>query len=99
MANKKERVVFRRDYDPYANRETYLACFPDDEANWGNIACVPIFFNYGAWHEPYTEIPYEYFYSKPIIRKTDPIVDSLVKALEKFYEGNYKVVERIMVRR
>ena len=96
--DNRERVIFRRDYDPYMKIEKYLACFPDDEANIGNIAYVPIYFNgkdERPCHDVYAEMPLDYYYKKKIIYKTDPIVNKLVDALKYFYEGEYKVVEKI----
>ncbi len=36
-----ERVVFRKEYDPYREDYSFLAIFPDDETRPGFLACVP----------------------------------------------------------
>ena len=38
----KERVVFRKEFDPYMKIWKYLAVFPDDVASIGMWMAVPI---------------------------------------------------------
>lgn len=94
--DQRERVIFRRDYDPYMGIEKFLACFPDDEANLGNIAYVPIYINGDTMcHDPYSEMPFDYYYRHKIVHKNESVVEDLVKILQFFYGGEYKVVEKI----
>ncbi len=52
----KEKVIFRREYDPYMKVWGYVVGFPDDEANRGKIGCLPfkIYEDGRAVFEPYT---------------------------------------------
>ena len=59
----KEKVIFRREYDPYQKTWNYLACFPDDakETWWSYIGCIPFYLkdenNPDSWvKEPYTSL-------------------------------------------
>ena len=88
----RERVIFRRTFDPYMKIEKYLAIFPDDEANPGNICYVPIYKNGEKWwHECYEEGDYFLIQKAKIVHKNDHIVETLVNVLKDFYGGDYKV--------
>ena len=95
-----ERVIFRKEFDPYRKEWGYLAAFPDDPANLGRIEGVSFHFdgNDTAWFEPFGEMSLDYFYHRPIIHKTDQIIPKLIEALNIHYgyeDGELKVVERI----
>ena len=107
--DKKEKVIFRREYNPYQKVWNYLACFPDDEkeTNWSYIGCIPFYLedenNPDTWvREPYSSMSYSYYYGTKIIHKNDPIIPTLVATLNSMelqdgtdYDG-WKVVEKII---
>lgn len=107
---EKERVIFRREYDPYKKEWGYIAGFPDDPANLGRIGTlsfkvyeeyprgIGVFGRY--MFDCYGEASLDYFLSKKIIHKNDPIVPELLKALEEYTDGKeeFKVCEKIMRR-
>ena len=82
----------------------YLACFPDDtpEYNSSYINGIPFYFtDDGSWiREPYTGMSYGYYLKTKIIHKNDPIIPTLVKALESMClqddNTGFKVVEKKM---
>lgn len=93
-----ERVIFRTECDEYVSGPKYLACFPDDEANPGQIACVPFFFDgYGnVRFEPYCEIGLAYYYQQTsIVHKTSQESEKLLSAIERYYDTKFKMVEKI----
>lgn len=93
----RERVVFRREYDPYAKAYRYLAVFPDDATRSGIYMAVSIWKSDGRpWRSKAREIPWSYYYNMTeTVHKDDPIVDELVEILKYFYDGEYDVKERI----
>ena len=91
-----ERVIFRKEYNPYTKKWGYLACFPDDEANAGYIVSVPMyFFGDMAIFENCTELSLKYYYSKKILHKADPDAWKCVDALERRYGCGFKICEKI----
>ena len=96
--NKRgEPVIFRKEYDPYRKDWGYLAIFPEDEANFGRMACVSFHKDlYDRWSfEPFTEVDTFYLLRQKIVHKNDPIVPELVSALKGMYGGEYRVMERV----
>ena len=105
----KERVIFRRERDPYTKKWNYIACFPDDPAYvyWSFIGGIPFYLkdenDPTSWvREPYASMAYGYYIKTKIIHKNDPIIPVLVAALESMelqddpdcnYCG-YQVVEK-----
>ena len=78
MRNKVEveRLILRTEYNPYLEMETLLACFPDDPANAGRIAAVPMYFNSSmdmAFFDCYTEVNMDYYYGN-----TKPLKDEVL---------------------
>lgn len=105
----REKVIFRREYDPYTKTWGYLACFPDDEKEvyWSYIGAIPFYLNDennpNSWvREPYSSMSYNYYLHTKIIHKNDPIIPTLIAALESMQLqteiGNpgYVVVEKVM---
>ena len=91
-----ERVIFRKEYNPYTKKWGYLACFPDDEANRGRIAATPFHFVDGlAVFEPYSELDFGYYYKKKIIHKEDALIGKLLDAIESYYNCKFSVCEKI----
>lgn len=85
-----ERVIFRKEKNPYAkDTPYYLAVFPDDEANPGRVCCLPFFFDgHGkAVFEPYGEIDIGYYYETRLVHRFDAETPKLLKALTEYYSG------------
>lgn len=95
---EKEKVIFRREYDPYMKRWGYIAGFPNDTVLTGRIGCIPfkIYEDGKAVFEPYTEVDKFYFLKKKLVHKGTEEAEACVKALEKMYNGNYFVAEKII---
>lgn len=91
----REKVIFRRRFDPYMNIMTYMCIFPDDPANPGRICYVDIWKNPTWCHDCYDEADISCVYEYPIIHKSEPEIPALVEALKDIYGGDYKVVEKI----
>lgn len=87
MAKQTERIIFRREYDPYMKMWKYLAVFPDDPASYGRINATPFYKNGDNWwFEPYTEVSVRYYYdSTKIIHRKDPVISDLLKVIENHY--------------
>lgn len=105
MKDNRERVIFRREYDPYSKKWGYLACFPDDKPEFFGafINGIPFYLkdenDPDSWvREPYTGMIYKYYTKTKIIHKNDPIVETLLRAIESMdlQEDNagFKVVEK-----
>ncbi len=95
---KKERVVFRKDKDPYMNIEKILAVFPDDDRRIGTVAYVPFYFDgYGrAVFEPYGEMALSYYYHKTSpVKKTSPEIGMFKYALKEQFGTDFDVRERL----
>lgn len=94
---EKERVIFRKEYDPYRKIWGFLACFPDDDANLGRINAIPFYEGmYGRWESyGYTEISTEYFLTKKIIHKGTEEAKKCLEILQSFFPNEeFKVCER-----
>ena len=99
MERTKEKVIFRREYDPYQKRWGYIAGFPDDEANRGRIGCIPfkIYEDGESVFEPYTEADKNYFLAKQLVHKGTDEAEKCLKALKDMYDDeDFVVVEKIM---
>lgn len=92
-----ERVIFKREYNPYTKEWGFLAAFPDDECNRGTIAATPFGFNRDGkpFFEPYTEIALSYYYGRKIVHRKDPMIGRLREAIEKYYGTTFRVCEKI----
>lgn len=92
-----ERVVFRRDYDPYMEMEKYLAVFPDDPHNVGKLAFVAFYFNGDrAVFEPYGEMCFDYYYGKTkrIRGRSDEALRCL-HAIEQYFDCKFRMMEKL----
>ncbi len=103
MKEKAEKVIFRREYDQYRKAWSYLAVFPEDPANPGNICAVPFHFvkelndTMTAIFEPFCEVCWDYYYRcTKIIHKTDPVIPDLLSAISRRYNTAFRVCEKIM---
>lgn len=92
-----ERVIFRKEKNPYApGGESFLVVFPDDEANPGRLGCVSFYFENGrTYYEPYGECSREYYYGTRIIHKGTEEAARCLQAIEAYYDGKYKVCEKL----
>lgn len=96
MKSNKEKVIFRKVFDPFMKIWKYMCIFPDEEANLGCVGCVEIWEENGKWwHDPYCEIHIFNTYKCKIIHKTDEIVPKLINALHKLYDCDFEAVEKI----
>ena len=98
---KKEKVIFRREYDPYRKEWSFLAIFPETEANPGNVAFLPFWFiehmNYSETvYGVFDEMDIWYMYKCKIVHKNDEIIPRLLSAIESYYDQQFQVVEKIM---
>lgn len=94
-----EKLVLRREFDPYRCAWGFLAVFPDDPANGGRLAATAFYFdNYGkAMFEPYGEIDREYYYCKTKrVRKNSFEAVKCKTVLEAYYNTEFKLMEKIM---
>lgn len=91
---KHERVIFRMEKDKYNARDNILACFPDEEANPGRIACTPFFFSGGEpIFEPHCEVDDVYYYTKTkSVKKASNVAIVCQMAIEKYYGCKFDVV-------
>ena len=95
----KERVIFRRTFDPYEKRWKYMCIFPDDPAAPGRVAYVDIWLDGSWYHDCYDEADLRCVYKQIIIHKNDPTVPALVEVLKRFYGGDYEVCEKMTRRK
>lgn len=92
-----ERVVFRKDYDPYMKIEKYVAVFPDDPHNAGTLPFVALYFNGDRpVFEPYGEMCLDYYYKKTkcIYKQSDDALRCL-RAVEWYYDSQFEVREKL----
>lgn len=92
-----ERVIFRREYDPYMKEWGFLAAFPDDDCNMGMISGISFRFdqNGKAVFEPYTDYALPYYYGKKLVRRNTPDAARCRAAVEGFYNTKFRVCEKI----
>lgn len=94
-----ERVIFRKERNGAGTDGVgYLAVFPDDPANAGNIACVPFYFvNDVAFFEPYTEVSsLYYYYQTRIVHEDTLLAGKLLQTIKKYYDNaEFEVRERM----
>ena len=102
-ANGIERVIFRREYNPYKKTWDYLAVFPDYTNRDGTVDCLPFYIDGRgvAWFECWCSADISYLHSNrtKIVHKNDEEIPHLVSLLKDMYGGEYKVCERITTRR
>ena len=92
-----ERVILRREKNPYTKQMGYLAIFPDDEANPGCVGAISFYFNLfdEPIFEPYCEISLGYMYKKKIIHKNEDDVNRCLNALNNMYDTEFTVCEKM----
>lgn len=94
-----ERVIFRKEKNPYTKETDYLALFPDDEANPGRVLCLPFSFDgYGTtWFEACCEVDWRYILDKTrIVHKRDAIAETLLKTVSEYFETQFQMMEKYM---
>ena len=92
-----EKVVFRVERNPYTKRNNFLAVFPDDSANPGRLGYVAFEFNgYNVLFEPYGEIATNYYYANTKrVRKNSPEADRCKRAIERYYNCQFRVMVKL----
>lgn len=94
----KEKVIFRREYDPYMKTWGYLAGFPNDEANKGRIAVFDfkIFENGTVQGGCHDEADKNYFTKLKLVHKGTDEADMCLNALKKLHsDEDFYVAEKI----
>ena len=104
-----EKVIFRREYDPYRKQDSFLAVYPDDPANPGCYAALPFYFctdwtgNQYTIFEAHCEVSQGYYYNNTkIVHKRDPIIPDLLSAISRYEvhpKMDFKVCEKITWRK
>lgn len=79
------RVFFRKEYKPDFITDRYIAVFPEEEAKPGKLICVPVFKdNDDKWIVgSRIEASIDYLFLCGSVRKTDPVVPSLISSIDK----------------
>lgn len=90
MDTLNEKVVFRKEYDPYVKKWGYLAIFPEDKVSRPDrVTALPFHYNGDeAFFECYTEISLGYMYKQKIIHKKDPVIPKLKETVERYIVSN-----------
>lgn len=94
----KERIIIRREYDPYRKAWGYLVGFPEQKANRGRICVVGCYFNRfnKLVLESMSEADKFYFLNKKLVHKNTEDADAVLHGLEWYYEEEFEVVEKII---
>lgn len=92
-----EKIIIRREYNPYTKQWGYLVGFPEEKANFGKIGCFACHFNtYNKLVlEPYCEVDTFYFLKKKIVHKNTEDAQIVCSELEKMIDKKFQVVEKI----
>ena len=97
MKMDKEKVIIRREYDPYMKIWKWLCIFPETYEGNNTWGCIPIWKDgHGQWwSECYTAGTLDYFYKCKIVHKNTPEAAEVIEGLKKFCDGEYEVVEKM----
>lgn len=101
-----EKMIVRREYDPYRKEWGFLAVYPKDPACPGRLAALPLYFTKdgGAIFEPHCEIDYGYYYGKTkLVKAKSEDAIRVREAVERYYNSNpnnepchFRLMEKIM---
>lgn len=99
-----ERVIFRTEWNKYENKTTFIAVFPDDESNNGNVCMIPFSIENGiAVFEAFGEMSMEYYYQyTKLVKKNSNEAKKCLKVLTEHlnripnYNPVFRVMEKIM---
>ena len=94
----KEKVIFRREYDPYTKSWGYLAGFPEDKVNKGMIGVLDfrIYEDGTVVRGLYCEAAKNYFTKLKLVHKETDEAKMCLQALCKIEpNGKYYVGEKI----
>ena len=98
----ENRLIIRKEYDPYMAMWKYVALYPDDDALPGRIVCQPFYFdaNGRVISEPVCEMDYGYYIckTKHVSAKSDEVAKCLA-ALEELHDTKFVLREKITYRR
>ena len=94
---EKEKVIIRKEYDPYMKIWKYLCIFPEAYEGNGRFGCVAIWkANDGHWwHEGYDAGEVGYFYKCKIVHKNTPEAAEALSGLVAIYGDGFRVVEKM----
>jgi len=94
---QKEKVIIRKEYDPYMKIWKYLCIFPESYEGNGTYGCVSIYKDgYGHWlHENYAAGTPTYFYKCKIVHKNTPEAAEALEGLIATYGDGFRVVEKM----
>ena len=99
---EKEKVIFRREYNPYTKEHGFLAVFPETVDRLRRVTVLPFCFRKDFTGKEYpvfechNDADIDYLYKRKIVHKNDKIIPVLLSAIEKFYGQQFCVAERIM---
>lgn len=92
----KERIIIRREYNPYMKMWGYLVGFPEQKANPGRICVVGCYFNGQVMIESMCEADKFYFTNRKLVHKNTADANAVKGWLEKYYNEEFEVVEKIV---
>lgn len=93
----KEKIIIRREYNPFSKQWGYLIGFPEEKANRGRILCQHISYIKDSWiFECCSEADLNYFRNRKLVHKDTEDAEAIRKALEQQYNEEFEVVEKIM---
>lgn len=99
-----EKVIFRTEWNKYENKTTFIAVFPDDESNYGNVCMIPFSIeNDTVTFEAFGEMSMEYYYQyTKLVKKNSNEAKKCLKVLTEHlnripnYNPVFRVMEKIM---
>ena len=94
----KERIIIRREYDEYRRKWGYLVGFPEQKAIRGRICVVGCYFDsFGQFvNESMSEANKDYFLRRKLVHKDTADANTVKGWLEKIYNEEFEVVEKIV---
>lgn len=94
----KERIIIRREFNPYRKKWGYLVGFPEQEANRGKICVVGCYFDsFGTFvHEGMCEADKFYFLKRKLVHKDTADANAVKGWIEEIYNEEFEVVEKIV---
>lgn len=100
----KEKVIIRREYDPFREEWGYLAAFPESPSNPGKILCLPFFFleDGTAIFDAHCEVDFEYYYKTKIVHAKTDEAKKCCEVITRYYNRysrepiNLRLAEKII---
>lgn len=101
---KPERVIIRREFDPYMRVWGYLAFYPDSKANPGCIQCQRVYKvssdcngnDFRNWRVGcLDEVSLDYFYKRKIVKARSSYANKVIAILKrKYWDSDFKAYEK-----